>query len=202
MILKKLKEATKVQHERLESIVNLVDENLSMENYKQTLLRFYRFYDAIEPKLAKFELENFGYHLSKRRRLPLLKTDLQKLGATRELEDIPKWQGLPSLDTIGEAFGSLYVIEGSSLGGQVILRHLKTRLGLDSENGASFFDIYGSETGKMWKEFGEIITRFSEDYKNDDEIIKGAVETFDGFSACFLDESMKKLISLSYEVLK
>jgi heme oxygenase len=198
MILKKLKESTKIQHEQLEKLVNLVDDGLSREEYIATLVAFYRFYQSLEPKLERFDFSPFGYDFFKRRRLPLLENDLQALGFS-ELRDIPIWSGLPNLETIAEGFGCLYVVEGSSLGGQVILRHLRSKLNLDESNGASFFNIYGPQTGEMWKDFGNSINKFMTSTEADEKrIILGAIETFEGFSRCFLSSPK----GFSYDVME
>lgn len=184
MILKKLKESTKIQHERLEKKVNLMSQTLSIDQYKHIITKFHRFYSYVEPKILSFELEEFGYDFNKRSRLKLLEQDIKKL----DLQPLASWQGPPLLESVGEVFGCLYVIEGSSLGGKIIGQHLKEKLGLTAESGASFFNIYGAETGKMWKEFGNIIESFSLKYQNDDQIIKGAIDTFQGFEECLTQE--------------
>ncbi|GIU82937.1 MAG: hypothetical protein D6687_04545 [Acidobacteria bacterium] len=185
-IMQRLKEATRKQHEELEQAVDLMSETLSIEDYKSKLLKFYRFYSFIEPRLASFEWDLFGYDFPKRRKLPLLLKDLQSLDIMNEAKKLEGWEGLPDLNgSIGKAFGCLYVLEGANLGGQVISRHLKLRLGLDESNGAAFFSGYGKETATAWKEFGIILENFASEYQNDEEIISGANETFEGFARCF-----------------
>lgn len=188
MILAKLKETTRPQHEGLENTVDVMNRMFSIEDYKTLLLKFYRFYSTVEPALAKFDLSASGYDLEARRKLPRLEKDLENLGILDRARQTAPWKGSPQLDTIGKAFGSLYVFEGATLGGQIITRHLKEQLGLNPENGGAFFRSYGERTGEMWKEFGRIITEFAEKYQNDEEIINGAVETFDGFAECFRQE--------------
>ena len=97
----------------------------------------------------------------------------------REISKIETSDDLPALDSKERIFGSLYVIEGSTLGGQVISRHLKQKFELDEANGAAFFSGYGKETGKMWNGFRESITAFAENNTNKEEIIAGANETFE-----------------------
>jgi heme oxygenase len=57
------------------------------------------------------------------------------------------------IDGIGHLAGVLYVIEGSTLGGQIIVRHLERNLGLTRESGARFFHGYGADTEAHWQEF-------------------------------------------------
>jgi heme oxygenase (biliverdin-IX-beta and delta-forming) len=52
-----------------------------------------------------------------------------------------------------DAWGLLYLLEGSSLGGQLIARHLAATLGLTAANGAAGMAPYGAETGTLWRSF-------------------------------------------------
>lgn len=52
------------------------------------------------------------------------------------------------------ALGALYVLEGASLGGRVIARHVADALALTPDTGLAFFCGYGDATGEMWRRFG------------------------------------------------
>jgi heme oxygenase (biliverdin-IX-beta and delta-forming) len=187
MIMGKLKEATREQHEGLENTVDVMNRMFDLDNYKTLLLKFYRFYAAIEPELAKLDLQQHGYDLSARLKTPKLETDLQNLGVLDEAKQLPAWNNLPQLDSAEKAFGSLYVIEGATLGGQIINRHLKQHLDLTPENGGTFFSGYGEKTGEMWKEFIQMTTNFAFQANDDETIIESAKQTFDSFRDCFLE---------------
>jgi len=185
MVLGKLKEATKEQHKNLEGTVDVMSNLFSLDNYKALIKNFYRFYSAIEPQLAKLDWSEVGYNFDERLKVGKLEADLENLGIfAEEISKIPKWDNLPELDTHAKAFGSLYVMEGATLGGQIINRHLKEHLDLTPENGGLFFNGYGRETGPMWKDFGAAITAFSEKNNADDEIVESAKQTFDSFKYC------------------
>ena len=186
MILAKLKEATKEQHNNLENTVDVMNQMFSHENYKTLLTKFYRFYAAVEPKVAENDLEKAGFDFSARRKVPLLEKDLKALGIFENVQkEVSLWADLPALDSLGAAFGSLYVMEGATLGGQVIMRHLKQHLDITPENGGAFFNSYGAQVGPMWKEFCAITTEFAEKNQDDETIINAARETFDSFTECF-----------------
>ena len=185
MILGKLKEATRTQHENLENTVDVMNNMFSPEDYKTLLTKFYRFYAAIEPKVAANDLQSAGFDFSARRKIPLLEKDLKALGIFEEAQS-SLWNDLPALDTLAAAFGSLYVMEGATLGGQVIMRHLKQHLDITPENGGAFFNSYGAQVGPMWKEFCTIATEFAEKNGDDETIINAARETFDSFAKCFV----------------
>jgi heme oxygenase (biliverdin-IX-beta and delta-forming) len=187
MILAKLKEATREQHENLENTVTVMDQMFSLENYKELLCKFYRFYSSIEPEIDKLDLKAAGYDFDKRRKLPKLEKDLKNLEVLEAAKGLPRWEGVPPLRNNAQAFGSLYVMEGATLGGQIINRHLKEHLGISPENGGAFFNGYGAETGPMWKEFMGIANAFAENAGQDDVIIDSAKQTFDSFRDCFVD---------------
>ena len=65
----------------------------------------------------------------------------------------PRCTDLPDCTTPEQLLGCLYVIEGATLGGRSITRHLQIRLGLTPESGGAFFDGYGAQTGSHWKAF-------------------------------------------------
>lgn len=188
--MKKLKEATRKQHEQMEMSVDIMNRMFSLEDYKSLLEKFYRFYSAIEPKIAAVDIGSFGLDFDKRRKTALLKNDLKNVDGKTGMTE---WTDLPIVDSLAQAFGCLYVLEGATLGGQVITRHLKEHLKLTPENGGSFFNSYGSEVGSMWKAFGEATTKFAEENNDDDTIIDAAKGTFDSFRRC-MEETQQAVV--------
>ena len=67
----------------------------------------------------------------------------------------------------------LYPIEGSSLGGQVISRHLLQNHGLTMNKGARFFNGYAENTPMRWEEF----CQFADLIKNDKGQVTSAENT-------------------------
>jgi heme oxygenase len=180
-ILARLKTETRSQHQQTEGDVDLMRDDFNKENYRDLLVKFYRFYKPYEAKVSEMIGQNgidFNHH--ERLNTPKLEKDLRELGMSdEEIAAIETTDDLPRLDSSERVFGSLYVIEGSTLGGQVISRHLKQSLGLDETNGVAFFSGYGRDTGPMWKGFGKAITNFADQSDNHDEIIAAAIETFE-----------------------
>lgn len=181
MILQKLKESTRQQHEHVEGTVDVMNQMFSLEDYKRLISRFWAFYAAFEPSLPYDELKDAGLDYDQRRKLAMLEADAKVL----ELEEPEAFEDLPDLSSLPKVFGSLYVVEGSTLGGAVIARHLKEHLGLTPENGGAFYSSYGPMIGPMWKSFGEAITAYAGDGSNDDEIVESAKKTFDSINALF-----------------
>lgn len=188
MIMTKLKEATREQHENLENTVDVMGEVFSLDNYRLLLTKFYRFYAAIEPRVAENDLGAAGFDFDARRKTPLLEKDLEALGILASVKaHVPLWDGLPDVSSLPRAFGCIYVMEGATLGGQVITRHLENDFGITSKNGSAFFSSYGDKVGAMWKSFKETLTAYAENNGDDQPIIDAARETFDSFSKCFAD---------------
>ena len=85
-----------------------------------------------------------------RRKLDLLADDISRLS-----EGTPRLDGLPcprepfAFATAAEALGSMYVVEGSMLGGKLIARHVVTTIG----HVPAYHDAYGARTGAMWRAF-------------------------------------------------
>ena len=84
-------------------------------------------------------------------------------------------------NALAACLGALYVLEGATLGGQVLRREMATRLALDSDNGASFLNVYGAETGRRWKEFLDYLGSLSLDMPAKQRAVMAARSTFSGF---------------------
>jgi heme oxygenase len=187
MVMKKLKEATRDQHEGLENTVDVMKGSLSKEDYKNLLLKFYRFYAPVEEEISKLDWDEIGYSFEGRRKVPKLEDDLEFLGASEERKNLEPWTGIPNIEDQASGLGVLYVLEGATLGGQIINRHLREHLGVEPGSGASFFSGYGPETGRMWKEFAQLVDAYSGEFGGDEKMIRAARETFDSFRDCFVD---------------
>jgi len=148
---------------------------------------FHSIYTPLENQLAEvFQRCAPAFDLEKRRKSALVVTDLGMLGVNDEnLHRLSQVPCLPLVTTLPRAYGCLYVLEGATLGGQIISRHVKNALGLDASNGAAFFNSYGNEIGRMWREFGDAVTAYAALHGDEDQIIAGARETFAAFVVWF-----------------
>lgn len=155
MLLTALKEATHSRHQHIEARLDLLNRDWKLPFYQALLERFHGFYRAVEPVLLQNEgRTGHGLDLTQRAKLPLLEADLRALGLSAgQVDALPVCPQPPSLADFPQRLGCLYVIEGSTLGGQVISRVLGQRLGLSPENGARFFAGYGADTGAKWRAF-------------------------------------------------
>lgn len=147
----RLRSATEVAHRRLEQGLDLLGRPLSRERFLVTLSRFWGFHAVWEPALRK--RGNLSGLMAKRYRIDSLARDLMALGLSQNMIDaLPQCEAAAELCTSTErALGSLYVLEGSTLGGQLITRALLDAPWLPPR-GLSYFDPYGPSTGAMWRE--------------------------------------------------
>jgi heme oxygenase len=180
MILKRLRTETQVLHSALEARIPVMDPAFSLAGYRRLLTRFYGFYVPLETRLVAWSrAEGRGLDYAERVKVPALERDLIALGETAEtVAQLPRCAALPALATEAQGLGCLYVVEGSTLGGQVITRQLQKSLGLSSESGVAFFNGYGAETGARWKTFGFRLEEAAARLDQDDALIAGANETF------------------------
>lgn len=180
VILPRLKQATATRHAAIESRSVLLDPELSRAAYRACLRRFFGYYGPLERRMLRSQAWcGAGLAYGDRYKTPQLAQDLAALGVTAdELEQTPLCHALPDLRTTARLFGCLYVIEGATLGGQIVTRHLQARLGVTPQTGGAFFSGYAERTGSRWKAFGARLTEFAGESGADDEIVAGADETF------------------------
>jgi heme oxygenase len=169
------------------------------------LSRFYGFHAAIEGRLNRIAgLNELGLELEIRHKSPLLRQDLISLrSVTGEIEAIKQCDDLPNLDGIPQALGCLYVLEGSTLGGQFICRHLKKQLGINSENVGRYFASYGTNVGLMWKRFGGVVECYATSSQIQDLIVRSACDTFAAFGRWFQegDALSNQTVTTSWKLL-
>lgn len=184
-ILQEVKSFTQENHENLERnalLRYLGLSSLDYATYLKIIKRFYGFFSPLED-IIKVNAEVSGYlpDFPTRRKASLLKADIESISEiTGAKTDIKICNDLPEINNTSKAFGCIYVMEGSTLGGQLIYRNLEKFLQLSSERGASFFYGYGPETGARWKTFKQGLLGFSESSKaNKMETVNAAKETFE-----------------------
>jgi heme oxygenase len=177
----RLRMETASQHSALEARLPVLDPDLAVDVYQNLIARFWGFYRPLEQRLltvAPRLLRSCEY--ASRFKTPLLVRDLECFG--RLPGTLSQCRGLPELASLPKVLGCLYVIEGSTLGGQVISRYLKIYLGLTRESGAAFFTGYGASSARRWRAFGGFLTDTADALDCDELIVSGAVQTFDAFN--------------------
>ncbi|WP_245682418.1 biliverdin-producing heme oxygenase [Archangium gephyra] len=184
-LLQTLKAETRPHHERAERVVRLMSPDLTPSGYRRHLEALYGLYAPVEASLAACLEGRFPeLRLAERWKVALLKVDLLALGHDgASLARLPRHPGLPSLSGVPEALGALYVLEGATLGGQLILRHLTRHFQGASVGVFAFFRVYGESVGPMWKAFGEALAHACPEPALTPRVVRGAQDTFEAFEA-------------------
>ena len=163
MDLEYLKQATRPEHEGTEATVPLMDPALARAEYILTLQRMYGAVRVWDDWTAEYAPESLRPLLHGRRRSSLIEADLTCLGA--QIPFVPAahtpWfssdvHSLPE-SRYASFLGAMYVMEGSTLGGQYIARRAEQTLGLEPGSGNAYFRGYGDQTGAMWKSFKAVL---------------------------------------------
>ena len=186
-----LRQATNTVHQKLEGLPisrSLMNDRITLEQYLfylQCMKDVVSFFDDVILPQIKQVLED----APARRKLPAIVQDIQllqkKVRCGKPLVPLV----IPEVTGIAKALGMAYVIEGSTLGGRIILKHIAAKLHLNSLDGASFFDGYGQQTGTMWKLFMQTLSEYAIREQQEQKIIDGAVECFVMIHSHFLKNS-------------
>lgn len=154
--LSRLKHATSDAHSRVEEALQLTDDNLDLGRYLRLLTAMRNVHLAADELLDRFksELAALGYESAERQRVEWIDLDLKSLGGTLDSmsptvasETIEAFR----VDDIADCLGMIYVIEGSTLGGQIIAPAVARALSLDPPEGHRYYIGHGPDTGSRWK---------------------------------------------------
>lgn len=177
MLSDALKEGTRDLHLATEKIlVQYLKENTTVEGYSRLLKAFYGFMMPLEQKIGQYIDPERLPDYPQRRRAAALIDDLEALGMTGIGESIAQCAEVDYIDSYASAMGALYVCEGSSLGGSVIVDMIKKRVNIKGEPFA-FFSSYGSRTMGMWHDFLVALNAYP-DQAEASVTLKSAGQTF------------------------
>ncbi|MCS3531857.1 biliverdin-producing heme oxygenase [Chryseobacterium sp. JUb7] len=176
MVSEYLKQNTAEFHdaaEKLFSSEKIFSRTFTLEDYKKIIHTNYLMLLHSEDKIFSSLADKFSdkLQLTDRKKLPLIEKDLESLA----LENQAASHTL-EFDNENEALGAMYVIEGSTLGGNVIAKQLSKTEGFDNVT-FNFFGCYQENTGPMWKSFKEVLdTEVKEENYN--EVLSGAKKLY------------------------
>jgi heme oxygenase (biliverdin-IX-beta and delta-forming) len=176
-VLQRLRFETQSAHASIEESLALTDKKLSLGTYQQVLENFYGFYKPVECAIAAANMPAW-LDASARSKTAWLEADLQRLGLMGP-SAVPLCSDLPLLGTLAQRLGCQYVMEGATLGGMLISRHIRETLGVYPESGGSFFHGYGALTAAMWSDFRAGLLSFAAVAPHQqDEVVASAKATF------------------------
>jgi heme oxygenase len=172
-LMLRLRESTAAQHRELEAWVDPARRFVTRESYVGYLREIYALFVKFETALASLPWATIDFDFEARRKAPMIARDLEFFGQT-----IPETSGEEvTFDSLSSGFGCMYVLEGSTLGGQMILAQLEKR-GIGADTGGAFLACYGDRTQAMWKAYKETATAYCADEARQAEAESAARETF------------------------
>ncbi len=178
MMLESLRNATSRLHKELEkeNLANkIIDHSITLEEYKRLLFQNYLSYKTAEKYSHKYLP---GLPADKASRI---ENDLQNMGV--EVSEFTVDMNF-SCDSLYEAIGATYVVEGSAMGGMLIGKEVKNCPALADIPPQHFFN---GERGNMksWNQFLKFIR--SHQFNNDEieAASQKAVETFELFGKAY-----------------
>ncbi len=189
-VMDRLKLETRDHHTQTENITlmqRLFAHDYTLSEYQQHLEKMYGYFSVLEPVILqalKQEPSLHGFFLVRSKQV-WLKQDLLNFGLTEaQIVALPQCP-IPSYITdLSSALGVCYVLEGSNLGGQVILKQLSDHFGETVRHKLRFYQGYGAETRPQWQQFCTLLNaHFSEAQQaNVNQAVTAAKLTFDSLT--------------------
>jgi heme oxygenase len=176
-----LRRATAPQHERLERnprLAQLAAGALDLADYRDLLLAKLGFYRPVERALAgAVDWPALGVPLPGH--TARLIADLADQGCTdADLAEFPDCPAVPTIATLWQAIGCRYVLEGASLGGQLIARALR---GKNPPWPLRFYagaDDDDDVEAPVWRRYCALLNRLTPAERQEQDAIEAACATF------------------------
>jgi len=123
------------------------------KDYVHMLNWMYGFYAPIEALIQKQLTSDILPDIDRRSRAEYLLWDIRDQGLLNL--EFRICRELPVIDSVEQAIGALYVLEGSTLGGRIIAGMLKEKLGANLPT--TWFNGYGEENSRMWQSYKDFL---------------------------------------------
>lgn len=188
-VLLSLRRATDGRHRALEALATL-RLPLQLDRFVQSLQGFEVFLAVWEPLVMRALPIRFHEWLALRSRYALARSDLAHLnrGPIADVDLRERCAELVrhiDLVSVAAVLGSMYVLEGSRLGGQVIARAARELFDIGAQN-ATYFSGSGSATAREWREFLALLdAEVTSDAESHAAASNSAQQTFDALIAIF-----------------
>lgn len=166
-----IKAATKKIHAEAEAVlIPRIKGIRSPEDFKDLLALFFGFFAPLEVLIGNFIHPHILPDIDTRRK----SGSIIKSFSSGTFTTVAAPCFLPVINNVAQAFGAMYVLEGSTLGGKIISRMLQANVTVQlSSESLAFFDVYGDGTYEMWGRFKTVMDAL---LTNDADII-AATET-------------------------
>lgn len=184
-VRERLKAGTLDLHQQAERhLAPLMRPGLDEATYAGILERFHDFYQTFESEMANRRDSSAAaaFYEGKAKRTERLRADLRAFG--REVSGVSVPLEFMAHESDASLWGMVYVVQGSSLGGQVISAAVRKSLNRADGRGFSFFEGDGAETGANWRRFLEVLER-SVPESEIDRAVDGANRLFAALNQVF-----------------
>lgn len=173
-------------HDDLEQnsrLKRLLSKELNQTDYVDILQRYYSLFMSFENQTEKHAgWAAMKKQLQIRSKTELLEKDLRHFGVAASDYGHAGATSLRFLtENTAQLLGTAYVMEGSSLGGRYISRHLQERFKWTADSGACYFNGYAENTAQLWKHFCSFIENFSGPDGEKDQVVVSARHAFETF---------------------
>lgn len=172
----RLRRETARTHEALETLIDTRRFFASRAGYSAFLSASQAFQSEAERVLDESGVSDVIPDWPLRRRAQLACADLEALGSTPSPGPALIGQ-LTKVPTPEWVLGIAYVLEGSTLGGGVLLKTV-ARLGVSPERGASFLASYGANRGAMWQSFLATLASWERRAVAQEKVVGAALAAF------------------------
>jgi heme oxygenase (biliverdin-IX-beta and delta-forming) len=176
-VLRRLRTATAAAHDQVERALDLMAPELDRPRLVRAMGTLHGFWAAAEHGLDDWardcpaDADRLDW--ARRRRAGLYADDVRALGGIPGTARPP----LPAVRDTDTAIGRLYVLEGATLGGTFIDRHLATLPALAGVR-LRAFSPYGPRTGVMWHAYRAAAREHVATGGDADRVVAAARSTF------------------------
>jgi heme oxygenase (biliverdin-IX-beta and delta-forming) len=177
----RLKTMTQQLHDRIEATSlagSLASGHISAKQYLAYLQMLLVVHETIEEKAGQFDhWKTYGVDLDEHKRAHLLHRDIKLLDTSpQHTSQTP----IPDIQwDFPEIVGALYVLEGSTMGGQILSQNI-AHLALSQKVPNHYFRAYGSKTMQRWQSYVSLIDAYGRDEPSmQSRVCDGAIKTFE-----------------------
>lgn len=175
-LIARVRAATSDAHVALERRLRLLDDDATLEHYRRFL---HATLEVVSPLDGPLTLHLGDLYLlpGPDTRVTRLRDDLHSAAAGPAVPC-----ALPVVASTAAAFGAGYVLQGSLLGGAVIVRHLSARFGAGAA-GTRYLCAYGDALGPAWRRFTHSLDVFGQQASEGERrtVVDTAIQTFEAF---------------------
>jgi len=189
----RLRQATEVLHRRVELQIGLLTRVWTAEAYLLLLQAMRGIHAPLERRLIAMDWSGTAIVMRERCKTPWLDLDLAHYGLDEKaIADLAECRASPPCENLPSGLGVLYVLEGSTLGAEVILRTLQLQLGISAAMGGRFFSGYGKMAGARWRSYLAELERVGESIPAAAAIEQAAQDTFAAFARWLAEAGLQQ----------